>query len=41
MKRAFDVEGEVEWVFAEDYSRKATDGSWEELFGLDGTVIAY
>ena len=41
MKRGFDVEGKVELVFADNYSRKATDGSWEELFRLDGTMIAY
>ena len=41
MKRAFDFEGKVEWVFADNYSRKATDGSWEKLFGRNGTIIEY
>ena len=41
MKRAFDVEGKVELVVADNYSLKATDGSGEELFRRDGTIIAY
>ena len=41
MKRAFDVEGKVELVIADNYSLNATDSRWEELFRLDGTIIAY
>ena len=41
MKRAFDVEGKVELVVADNYSLKATDGSGEEWFRRDGTIIAY
>ena len=41
MKRAFDVEEKVGLVFADNYSRKAVDCNWEELFRRDGTIIAY